>query len=495
MNRPRLRAWLVVTATALLLLVTLAFGVYVYLTGDEPDLPISAESGREYFRHRSFGSPFETGIPFALVLASLERFPDELGRDRDAFCAKFGTLIDPGSPSSLPVGFAVRSDQLSGTEFLMTNCSLCHTAELNGKLIDGLGNRNLRLNALNQAVMRVAARPEFNAATMVPASAAAAKRRGIPWGWRAAWATEAAIGVLKKLYPANSAGPMGGLKSVDAGPGRNTPVEFGKEASGVPVAPPYGLTKLPVVWTYGRRESFSCDGSLKGDKAFALAAVEFNKKMPVPAILARAARWESVYAYLKSLVPPAYPAPIDEPLAERGRAVFQENCSYCHGTYGPGRPVHYRERIVPLDVVGTDPDRLHAVSPELVAARARGAFARKVQLEISKGYVPPPLDGIWCRGPYLHNGSVPTIVDLLRAPEDRPESFYNGGDTGYDLARLGLPYDEETRPDGRRIGRRGSDRQFLFDTRGKGNSNAGHEFGVDLDDDDKRSLLEYLKQL
>jgi hypothetical protein len=32
------------------------------------------------------------------------------------------------------------------------------------------------------------------------------------------------------------------------------------------------------------------------------------------------------------------------------------------------------------------------------------------------GYVNVPLEGLWLRGPYLHNGSVPTLADLLEEP-------------------------------------------------------------------------------
>jgi hypothetical protein len=292
-----------------------------------------------------------------------------------------------------------------------------------------------------------------------------------------------------------SADAWGGVHGVDSGPGRNTPIEFAKATSLVPVEPPFGLAKLPAVWTHGLRETFGYDGSLKGDMAYALAAVEFNKKMPAAHIDARQARWQSVYEYLKALRPPEYPGKIDAELAGKGKAIFGENCSHCHGTYGPDGRVNYREKIVPLAEIGTDSDRLRSLTDRLVEARSRGVFARKVQLVKTDGYVVPPLIGIWCRGPYLHNGSVPTLSDLLRPVEERPVTFFNGGDTGYDLDRLGLPYEEEVRPDGHRAGRRGSASQVAFNTTEPGNGNGGHEFGVDLSQEERRALLEYLKQL
>src|SRR5260370_3984779 len=52
------------------------------------------------------------------------------------------------------------------------------------------------------------------------------------------------------------------------------------------------------------------------------------------------------------------------------------------------------------------------------------------------GYIPPPLDGIWANAPYLHNGSVPPIWDLL-TPASRP-SVWTRTDPGYDQKNLGV---------------------------------------------------------
>jgi hypothetical protein len=94
------------------------------------------------------------------------------------------------------------------------------------------------------------------------------------------------------------------------------------------------------------------------------------------------------------------------------------------------------------------------------------------------------LDGAWARAPYLHNGSVPSLSDLLRAPADRPKTFRVGYDV-YDPARVGFVADG---PEADAAGR-------LFDTAQPGNGNAGHLYGTDLPDADKRALLEYLKTL
>jgi len=449
--------------------------------------PVSAVVGRAFFHERDLGSPYATGIPYALWLAAMNRYPSELGSNFNEFSEKFGIVFDDSNPSGLPTGFVIHRDWLSGTDFLMSNCSLCHHAVIAGRKIEGLGSRNLRLNAMNNGIMRIAAGEDFNTETMVPAAEAAAQRNKIPWGWRSRLATRVAIRKLKQLAADHII--------LDAGPGRNTPIEFAKAATHVKIEPPFGYVKFPAVWTYGKRRTFGWDGSFEGDLALAVSAVEFNKGMPPKDILQWRERWDGLYEYMKTLRPPPYPGPLNETLAKHGNALFLAYCSNCHGTYGPGEPVQYEEQIVPLSKVGTDSDRLRSLTPELAAARSSGELGKLVRLVPRHGYVAVPLDGIWCRGPYLHNGSVPTLDDLLRPAPERPVVFYVGGDTGYDLERLGLAYQESRMPDGSRVGRQVSPRQFKFDTREQGNGNGGHEYGNNLSAADREALIEYLKRL
>jgi len=470
-------------------MAALAVGMLAACSQIRPE-PISAAAGRELFHQRDLGSPYSTGIPYALWLAAMERYPGPLGRDWDDFADRFGVVPHDGNPPGLPTGFVLHRDWLSGTDFLMTTCALCHHGTIGGQTIEGIGNRNLRLNAMNNAVMGVVAREDFTEETMVPAAEAIAHTRGIPWDWRSTLAAKRAVRQLKVLAARNVE-----LDSLDAGPGRNTPVEFTKAACNVPIEPPIGFVKFAAVWTYSKRRSFGWEGPFEGDLALAVSAVEFNKGMPPEDILAHRERWEALYEYLKQLRPPRYPGSVDAVRAERGHALFLGVCSGCHGTYGPAEPAEYVEHIIPLAVVGTDPDRLRSITPQLVAARNRGELGKLVHLVPRDGYVAVPLDGIWSRAPYLHNGAVPTLADLLRPARDRPVVFYVGADTGYDLDRLGLAYEEDRLPDGTRAGRRASPKQYEFDTRAPGNRNGGHEFGTDLSAEDRQALLEYLKQL
>ena len=102
------------------------------------------------------------------------------------------------------------------------------------------------------------------------------------------------------------------------------------------------------------------------------------------------------------------------------------------------------------------------------------------------GYANVPLDGIWLRAPYLHNGSVPSLRDLLEPSDNRPTVFYRGNDV-YDPQNVGFRADLPE-ADGKKF--------FAFDTRVPGNGNQGHEgaeYGTELSTDKKNALLEYLK--
>ena len=73
-----------------------------------------------------------------------------------------------------------------------------------------------------------------------------------------------------------------------------------------------------------------------------------------------------------------------------------------------------------------------------------------------------PLDGLWLRAPYLHNGSVPTLRDLLEPAAQRPAEFYRGNDL-YDPVRMGFVAMQPAH---------GERHFFKVDTRAAGNSNA-----------------------
>jgi hypothetical protein len=93
-----------------------------------------------------------------------------------------------------------------------------------------------------------------------------------------------------------------------------------------------------------------------------------------------------------------------------------------------------------------------------------------------------PLAGIWASGPYLHNGSVPTVYELLSPESERRRLFWTGG---HELDRKRLGYISDDAPD-----------RFLYDTSVPGNSNAGHLYPPGgLEPAQRRAIIEYLKTL
>jgi hypothetical protein len=141
--------------------------------------------------------------------------------------------------------------------------------------------------------------------------------------------------------------------------------------------------------------------------------------------------------------------------------------------------------VIPIDEVGTDRSRLATWTP--AAAEAANAYGdgrpwKFSSFRRSSGYVAVPLDGVWLRAPYLHNGSVPTLADLLEPADARPKRFWRGFDL-YDGVKMGFV---SAGADAERMG-------TLYDTSRPGNGNGGHLYGTTLPAESKKALLEYLK--
>jgi hypothetical protein len=209
----------------------------------------------------------------------------------------------------------------------------------------------------------------------------------------------------------------------------------------------------------------------------------------VPPTLDRASM-KKMETWLGDARPPAYPYPIDAALAARGAPVYARYCATCHGRSGTDFSGDLVGKVTPIELIGTDRHRLDSYSPELSAAQnllyAAYPGDRFRHFKKTFGYANQPLDGVWLRAPYLHNGSVPTLRDLLTPARKRPAQFYRGYDV-YDPRNVGFVTSvaqEKTR------------RYFRFDTALPGNGNAGHEgraYGTELPSAEKDALIEFLK--
>jgi hypothetical protein len=175
---------------------------------------------------------------------------------------------------------------------------------------------------------------------------------------------------------------------------------------------------------------------------------------------------------------------VDGGAVDRGKALYQAHCAGCHEPGG----ARFRT-VIPAAEIGTDRHRIdmwtEAAKDRYANYHAGGYNWGFRSFHKINGYVATGLGGLWLRGPYLHNGSVPTLRDLLTPPSDRPQSFYSGGDL-IDAKDGGFV----SRP------QQGADRSLMrYDTKTPGNGNSGHVYGTDLSPEDKASLLAFLKTL
>ena len=245
------------------------------------------------------------------------------------------------------------------------------------------------------------------------------------------------------------------------------------------------------------------------------------------------------------LAPPKWPedvlGAIDREKALKGKALFVTYCASCHNAwpYTWTEPNKYGKRfirvgLVPQGYVGTEsqtkfirpyaitvqlsnqlppPYRGEKVVPTAVYFRTLfDAVKDKAvgQVKLSEEETaelhgfrelptpPPPLgvykaaprDGVWATAPFLHNGSVPNLYEMLIPAKERTKKFYVGRE--FDPVKVGIDTS-------------GQSGTFLLDTSLPGNSNAGHSFedsprgrgvvGPLLTDEQRWAIVEYLKSI
>ena len=260
-----------------------------------------------------------------------------------------------------------------------------------------------------------------------------------------------------------------------------------------------GASDYPSIWRQAPREGMQLhwDGNNTSVAERNLSAALGAGVTPVTVDRDSIARLE---AWIWDFPPPRFPKEeaIDQELAAKGRKLYAYYCANCHGM-GRGDSGYsydtrlYRQlgKVTELSDIGTDEGRWASYTENFAAAQNllyAGYPWRFHQFRKTGGYANHPLDGIWARSPYLHNGSVPTLRDLLEPSDKRPAQWYRGSDL-FDFEKVGY------RSDGAAASK-GS--QFFFDTAEPGNSNRGHEgkaYGTELGPRAKDAIVEYMKTL
>ncbi|MBI2921239.1 MAG: hypothetical protein HYY18_09175 [Planctomycetes bacterium] len=264
-----------------------------------------------------------------------------------------------------------------------------------------------------------------------------------------------------------------------SGPGRND--AFGLLSLVLLGAPQeHAPVKFGVVWNVDRRRWVHWDGNTPSPMARnLLAAVGLGAPLLGKKAVLDVAVLRRQTQLSETIRPPKYPWEIDGEAAKRGAERYQVSCARCHdGPEGDGR-------LFAVAEVGTDPVRARMFAPKL--AEGFNGFLRTVEapgfdgskepaIRSTQKYWAADLAGVWARAPYLHNGSVRTMGELLMPPALRAKTWRRGT-RRYDAAGMG--YEDEG--------------GYVFDTATPGNSNAGHDYGTGLPGEAKRELIEYLK--
>lgn len=136
---------------------------------------------------------------------------------------------------------------------------------------------------------------------------------------------------------------------------------------------------------------------------------------------------------------------------------------------------------ISASIADTQPPFSPAETAELIGYRLKAPNLPAYAPKNLFAYHARPLDGIWATAPYLHNGSVPTLYQLLLPPSKREQVFYVGSHD-FDPKEVGF----RSKP---------GPRAFKFDTRLPGNLNTGHYYGTDLTNKERWDLIEFLKTL
>ncbi|HWC00209.1 MAG TPA: hypothetical protein VG672_26055 [Bryobacteraceae bacterium] len=471
LRRPAVRVALVV---AVLLLAVAGYVLWDNLVRKGPEIQYA--SVVEHYKHGAIGLGAGSQVPYWIWKVMPEVFADRL--PGPGGWASLGLIYEPGQ--DLPVGFSKRH---LGYDAVEANCALCHTGEFRRTpqsppelILGGPANR-LDLEDFQRFLYGSAGDPRFTPDVLIPAIE---KIHPMSWVEKQIYrnviipAMKEGLLAQKVAYSWQDSRPIQGRGRTDT----FNPTKF--NVFHMPEDNTIGTVDLPQVWNQRPRIGLNLhwDGNNNNinerNYAAAMAIGATPKSVIVPS-------FKRVTDFLLDLKPPEWPFALDRAAAARGKTTYEQQCAGCHEF---GRPK--TGQVEPIQQVGTDRHRLDSFSAALVAkfhSINQPPFVFDAYHK-TDGYSDMPIDGIWARAPYLHNGSVPNLWALLQPPENRPVIFYIGYDV-YDPKNVGFVTDG---PEARQAG-------FRLDTGVPGNGNQGHLYGTALPEKEKWDLIEYLKTL
>jgi len=490
------RRFLILVALTVVLPATIVIWLLGRFGGDSP---VDYADPVEHFKYGSTGGEHEMGFPYWIWRALPEVCGHLLpGKGYPSIGMLYEKNPD-GSLKDLPVGTSKRRYQ--GVDRVFVNCAVCHTSTVRAApdtpplLVSGMPAALFNMKQFEEFFFNCAADPKFAQEYLIPEI----QRQGVGLDLLDRYLVyPLAIGIMRDRVLALKGRFEWVYRQKDWGPGRVDTFNSAKVIFNFPMdhldprefdAP----ADFPSIWLQRpRREPRAMELHWDGnntDMTERNKSAAFGTGTTPPTIdLARIKRVED---WILDAEPPAFTSlfPVDAALAARGAPIYKEYCAACHGASGRDFSGDRVGRVTPLAEIGTDRRRLDSYTYTLAVNQATlyaGYPWRFTQFHKTNGYANMPLDGIWLRGPYLHNGSVPSLRDLLEPAARRPAVFWRGYDV-LDPVKVGFVSDQ---PEA------GGRKFFRFDTSQPGNGNGGHEgraYGTELSAADKAALVEFLK--
>jgi len=384
-----------------------------------------------------------------------------------------------GRNAELPYALTAHTNE-DGVEIVSSNCLTCHAAHIEGELIVGLGNE---FGDFTQDPRRFA----LQVGNYVRGEAET--RAWKHWADRidgiAPYIRTETVGV----NPApNLTWALMAHRDPETLKWSETPLIEPPPEDPLPIS-------VPPWWGMKKKNAMFYTTIGRGDHAHFMLLASMMCIEDTDGLDEIDAYAPDIRAYITSLEAPAFPYPVDDGLAAEGEAIFREECSACHGTYGEEET--YPNRVYSIEEIGTDPayatEATNGDRDRFYEWVAKSPYGDAYSANPAPGYIAPPLDGVWATAPYLHNGSVPSMAALLSSGL-RPTFWRHATEPrAFDPEALGWQFDEleagqsaEPDPEARRL---------IYDTTLRGYGNGGHTYSADLSESERAALLEYLKTL
>lgn len=402
--------------------------------------------------------------------------------------------VDLTGPIQHRLGFNVIDRKIQGVFGLnyegmrvgVLGCASCHSGKAAGLFVPGLGNKRIDPGAIGKEIMLISKPYQWT-------------RR--LWPEKQRKLIDGAISFAAKLADPRTANDTQGLVPVRA----ISTWFYEVHGEVTPDDAPKGVVKVPHFWGIEKKQEVGlfADGMAEGSRIAWTATNELTAGQTVETIREIMPRFDMIEGLIRKFLPPPYPFGIERERARRGGEIFKKTCQGCHGTYekdADGLPSFQAPRFIPWAAVGTDPDRMHASGAAFRDIVRRNPLSDLIKLsDHGEGYLAPRLEGIWARFPYLHNGSVPSLWDMLTPPASRPQywSLHDAGERDrFDETRVGYTLPEEGSPMVQTLWEQAQEgARDVYYTGRHGHSNQGHTFGTGLAVEDKLDLIEYLKSL